>query len=175
MIYSERRKDLHAVVITRGCLPSLNSWRSLGWTNSGLTVSNHQKSSAMNTITLCCIESTRHPLKWLFDKSVKQVKQWRQHRHQYDSWVSELHFRSRFWSKMIIMTLFIIPWAQAASRACPLWSDRNFYSDTRWQTLWVDECCTSYLQWRGLPSGKYLVRQAESRVTSGHNSKNCWL
>jgi len=34
-------------------LPSLNSWRSLGWTNSGLTVSNHQKSSAMNTITLC--------------------------------------------------------------------------------------------------------------------------
>lgn len=33
--------------------PSFNSCTSLGWTNSGFTISNHQKSSAMNTITLC--------------------------------------------------------------------------------------------------------------------------
>lgn len=38
-------------------LQSLTSWRSRGWTNSGLTVSNHQNSSAMNTITLCCTGS----------------------------------------------------------------------------------------------------------------------
>ena len=48
--------------MTPGCLPSLNSWRSLGWTNSGLMVSNHQKSSAMNTITLCYIKSIRHSI-----------------------------------------------------------------------------------------------------------------
>lgn len=41
-------------------LQSLNSWRSRGWTNSGLTVSNHQNSSAMNTITLCCTGSKKH-------------------------------------------------------------------------------------------------------------------
>lgn len=44
-------------------LQSLNSWRSRGWTNSGLTVSNHQNSSAMNTITLCCKRSKNTHLK----------------------------------------------------------------------------------------------------------------
>lgn len=34
--------------------PSFNSCTSLGWTKSGFTISNHQKSSAMNTITLFC-------------------------------------------------------------------------------------------------------------------------
>lgn len=56
---------IHSIVIicSNQHLPSLNSWRSLGWTNSGLTVSNHQKSSAMNTITLCCKRSTKNMLK----------------------------------------------------------------------------------------------------------------
>lgn len=39
--------------------PSLNSCRSLGFTNSGLTVSNHQKSSAMNTIMFCCVRNSK--------------------------------------------------------------------------------------------------------------------
>lgn len=38
--------------------PSLNSCRSLGFTKSGLTVSNHQKSSAMNTIKFCCVRNS---------------------------------------------------------------------------------------------------------------------
>lgn len=50
-----------------------------------------------------------------------------------------------------------------ASRACPPLSDRNFYSDTHWQTLSVAGCCIDYQQWKVFPSGKYLIRQAESR------------
>lgn len=56
-----------------------------------------------------------------------------------------------------------IPWAQAVSRACPLWSDKSFCSDTRWQTLWAAGCCTGYQRLKVLPLGKYLIGQAENR------------
>lgn len=60
-------------------------------------------------------------------------------------------------------TEYFVPLAPAASTACPLLSDRNFYSDTHWQTPGVAGCCKGCQQWRVLPSGKYLIKQIESR------------
>lgn len=127
-------------------LQSLNSWRSRGWTNSGLTVSNHQNNSAMNTIMLCCTKSTEDILKCV-------------NRLINNSMSLETN-KSYFY--LLETNAVLVPWAPVGSRACPLSSGRNFCSGTHWQTLWVTGCCTGYQRWMELPSNKYLIKQKRS-------------